>query len=44
MDVAWWSMTRKWPAGNQSSTDFWKKALPHGEAKIGFSFTAKSAR
>ena len=44
MDVAWWSMTRKWPAEINPQLTSGKKALPRGDgdAKIGFSFTAKS--
>ena len=44
LDIAWWSMTRKWPAEINPKLTSGKKALPRGEgeAKIDFSFTGKS--
>lgn len=44
LDIAWWSLTRKWPAEINSKLTAGKKALPAGpgEAKIRFSFTSKS--
>ena len=44
MDIAWWAMTRKWPAEVNTKLASGKKALPrgNGEAKIEFSFTGKS--
>ena len=44
MDIAWWSMTRKWPTEVNPKLTSGKKALPRGEgeAKIGFSFTGKT--
>ena len=44
MDIAWWSMTRKWPAESNPKLTSGKKALPRadGDATIGFSFTGKS--
>ncbi|HHA2706554.1 TPA: AAA family ATPase [Stenotrophomonas maltophilia] len=44
MDIAWWSMTRKWPAEVNPKLTSGKKALPRGDgdAKIDFSFTGKS--
>jgi len=44
LDIAWWSMTRKWPAEVNPKLTSGKKALPRGEgeATIDFSFTGKS--
>ncbi|HCC55323.1 MAG TPA: hypothetical protein DEQ20_10455 [Desulfobulbaceae bacterium] len=44
LDIAWWSLTRKWPADINPKLTAGKKALPAGagEAKISFSFTSKS--
>ncbi|WP_010106718.1 AAA family ATPase [Verminephrobacter aporrectodeae] len=44
LDIAWWSMTRKWPAEVNPKLTTGKKALPRteGAAKIDFSFTGKS--
>ncbi len=40
LDIAWWSLTRKWPAEINSKLTAGKKALPTGKdaASIGFSF------
>jgi predicted ATPase len=44
LDIAWWALTRKWPAEINPKLTSGKKALPTGagEAKISFSFTSKS--
>lgn len=44
LDIAWWSLTRKWPAEINPKLTAGKKALPagDGEARISFSFTSKS--
>jgi hypothetical protein len=44
LDIAWWSMTRKWPAEINPKLTSGKKALPRsdGDAEIDFSFTGKS--
>lgn len=44
LDIAWWSMTRKWPAEINPKLTAGKKALPRleGEATIDFSFTGKT--
>src|SRR5690606_34289569 len=44
LDIAWWSMTRKWPAELNSSLTVGKKVRPHAKQKgeISFCFTAKS--
>jgi len=44
LDIAWWSLTRKWPAEINSKLTAGKKALPatDAEAKISFSFSSKS--
>ena len=44
LDIAWWSLTRKWPAEINPRLTSGSKALPRGEgeASIDFSFTAKS--
>ena len=44
LDIAWWAMTRKWPAEINPKLTAGKKALPasDGEAKISFSFTGKT--
>ena len=44
LDVAWWSLTRKWPAEVNPRLTTGKAALPSGpaEARIGFSFTGKT--
>ena len=33
MDVAWWSMTRKWPAEINPQLTSGKKALPRGDGE-----------
>lgn len=44
LDIAWWAMTRKWPAEVNSQLSSGKKALPRssGQANIEFSFTGKT--
>lgn len=44
LDIAWWALTRKWPAELNTKLTAGKKALPNsdGEAAISFSFTSKS--
>lgn len=44
LDIAWWSLTRKWPAEINPKLTAGKKALPAGpgEARISFSFISKS--
>ena len=44
LDIAWWALTRKWPAEINPRLTSGKKALPRGEGEtiIDFSFTAKS--
>lgn len=44
LDIAWWSLTRKWPSEINPKLTSGKKALPAGtgETKICFSFTGKS--
>jgi AAA domain, putative AbiEii toxin, Type IV TA system len=44
LDIAWWAMTRKWPAEINPRLISGKKALPRGEgtAEINFSFTGKT--
>jgi predicted ATPase len=46
LDIAWWAMTRKWPADINPGLTAGKKALPAfpGEASISFSFTGKSQK
>lgn len=46
LDIAWWTLTRKWPAEINPKLTAGKKALPAGpgEATIGFSFTGKSKK
>ena len=46
LDIAWWALTRKWPADINRSLNVGKKALPasHGDASISFSFTEKSKK
>lgn len=46
LDIAWWSLTRKWPAEINPKLTAGKKALPAGtgEATIRFSFTGKSKK
>ena len=41
LDIAWWAMTRRWPAEINPKLTAGKMALPasEGEAKISFSFT-----
>ena len=43
LDIAWWSLTRKWPAEINPKLTAGKKALPTGpgDATTGFSFTGK---
>lgn len=44
LDIAWWSMTRKWPAELNSSLTVGKKVRPHAKQKgeISFCFSGKS--
>jgi hypothetical protein len=44
LDIAWWAMTRKWPAEINQRLTSGKTALPSkgGDAEMGFSFTGKS--
>lgn len=44
LDVAWWAMTRKWPAEINPQLTAGQKAIPRqsGEATIDFSFSGKS--
>jgi hypothetical protein len=44
LDIAWWAMTRKWPAELNQRLTSGKTALPSkgGDAEMGFSFTGKS--
>jgi predicted ATPase len=44
LDIAWWALTRKWPAEINPKLTAGKKALPSGPGKatISFSFTGKS--
>lgn len=44
LDIAWWALTRRWPAEINPKLTAGKKALPAGpgEAIISFSFTSKS--
>ena len=44
LDIAWWALTRKWPAEINPRLTAGKKALPAGagEATISFSFASKS--
>ncbi len=44
LDVAWWTMTRKWPAEINPLLTAGQKAIPRqsGEATIDFSFSGKS--
>ncbi|MFH1117399.1 MAG: ATP-binding protein [Pseudomonadota bacterium] len=44
LDIAWWSLTRKWPAEINPQLTTGKKAIPAGagKARISFSFTGKS--
>jgi predicted ATPase len=46
LDIAWWSLTRKWPAEINPKLTAGKKALPAGpgDATISFSFTGKSKK
>lgn len=43
LDIAWWALTRKWPAEINPRLTSGKKALPRGEGEaiIDFSFTGK---
>jgi hypothetical protein len=43
LDIAWWALTRKWPAEVNPKLTAGKKALPAkpGDATISFSFTGK---
>jgi hypothetical protein len=43
LDIAWWVMTRKWPAEINPHLTSGKKALPHpnSEGEIDFTFTSK---
>ena len=45
LDIAWWAVTRKWPAQINPKLTAGQKALPSapGKASIGFSFTGKTA-
>ncbi|MDI4636707.1 MULTISPECIES: AAA family ATPase [Halomonadaceae] len=44
LDIAWWAMTRQWPAELNPKLTSGKKALPRdaGSARISFEFTGKS--
>ena len=44
LDIAWWALTRQWPAEINPHLTSGKKALPTngGDASISFSFTGKS--
>ncbi|NBB80457.1 MAG: AAA family ATPase [Verrucomicrobia bacterium] len=44
LDIAWWSMTRKWPNEANPRLTTGKKAIPSGsgEASISFAFTGKA--
>ncbi|MGW8158710.1 MAG: AAA family ATPase [Desulfoprunum sp.] len=44
LDIAWWALTRRWPAEINPKLTAGKKALPaaEGRAKISFSFSGKS--
>ena len=44
LDIAWWAMTRKWPAEINTRLTSGRKALPQpaGKAEIDFSFTGKA--
>ncbi len=44
LDIAWWAMTRKWPAEINPRLTSGKKALPNSDKppSIGFSFSGKS--
>lgn len=44
LDIAWWALTRRWPAEINPKLTAGKKALPAdiGDATISFSFTGKS--
>lgn len=44
LDIAWWAMTRKWPAEINPKLTVGKKALPaaEGQARIDFGFTGKT--
>jgi hypothetical protein len=44
LDIAWWTLTRKWPAEVNPKLTAGRKALPAngGEASIAFAFTGKS--
>jgi predicted ATPase len=46
LDIAWWALTRKWPADINPDLTAGKKALPSstGKAAISFSFTGKSKK
>ncbi len=46
LDIAWWALTRKWPADINPNLTAGKKALPasSGKASISFYFTGKSKR
>jgi hypothetical protein len=44
LDIAWWALTRKWPAQINAKLTAGQKALPSGpgKASIGFAFTGKT--
>lgn len=46
LDIAWWALTRKWPAEVNPKLTSGLKALPTGDGKatIGFSFSGKAAQ
>lgn len=46
LDIAWWALTRRWPAEINPKLTAGRKALPteEGEASIRFSFAGKSKR
>jgi hypothetical protein len=43
LDIAWWALTRRWPAEVNPNLTSGRRALPSndGPARIGFSFTSK---
>ena len=45
LDIAWWALTRKWPAQINPKLTAGRMALPSapGKASIGFSFTGRTA-
>lgn len=41
LDIAWWALTRKWPAEINPKLTTGKKALPEDDATIAFSFSGR---